>query len=175
MGIDFPFLAHITDLSLFYLVVWKFVPKIVLIKSNILDQKVNRAKVKPHCLNPCYSRIPCIKQLMTNNYSITHHQQSISTRIPQAISRKTPMHLDFHLHHLFFPFQKGKTYSVPGTNDHQRKRRLLSRCQFCTLDLFIVIVKFILFIPTQPVFTYMIKWLAAGRTSCAHGKVLKNP
>ena len=90
---------------------------------------------------------------------------------PEKPPIPTP-YLDFHLHHLFFPFQKGKTYAVPGTNDHQRKRRLLSRCQFCTLDLFIV-VRFILFIPTtQSVFTYMIKWLAGDMY---YGKVLKTP
>ena len=30
------------------------------IKSNIWDQIVNRAIVKLHCLNPRYSRTPCI-------------------------------------------------------------------------------------------------------------------
>ena len=30
------------------------------IKSNIWDQKVNCTIVKPHCLNPPYSRTPCI-------------------------------------------------------------------------------------------------------------------
>ena len=30
------------------------------LKSNIWDQIVNRAIVKLHCLNPRYSRTPCI-------------------------------------------------------------------------------------------------------------------